>query len=35
MLRIAFIQAVDFPFLLDFYVSIHQDELADGLKEKL
>lgn len=32
MLRVSFVQTVDFPLFLDLHVSVHQDELADGLE---
>jgi len=34
VLRVAFVQTVDLSLLLDLHVSIHQDELTDGLKEE-
>lgn len=32
VLRISFIQAVDFPLLLNLHISIHQDELTNCLE---
>lgn len=32
MLCVSFVQTVDFPLFLNLHVSIHQDELADGLE---
>lgn len=32
MLRVSFIQTVDFPLFLNLHISVHQDELADRLE---
>lgn len=35
VLGVTLVEAVDLPFLLDLYVPLNQDELADGLKKRI